>query len=155
MLRIQGLWPRGYLPHCLIVSMRGAARVSSVCMHLLQRCARWCCCCADVEEDDGQQGMDCSALLSLQSLKVLSVEGWHLYITTQHHAGSIGTALMLTSLSASAWMYEEHEGILEAAVRGGQDHTPIVSTVLKAAAALVHGPLMLQVESFANKSLQE
>ena len=64
--------------------------------------------------------MDCSALLSLKSLKVLSVEGWRLYITPPHHRGSAGTALMLTELSTSTWMRRKHETLLEAAANGGQ-----------------------------------
>ena len=83
--------------------------------------------------------MDCSALLSLQRLKVLSIKGWRLYITPPHHRGSAGTALMLTELSTSTWMHSEHEAFLEAAANGGQHPTLIASRVPNAAAALLHG----------------
>ena len=83
-------------------------------------------------------GMDCSALLSLQSLKVLSVKGWRLYITPPQHRGSAGTALRLTELSTSTWMRRKHGTLLEAAAKGGQHPTFIVSRVLQAAAALLH-----------------
>ena len=82
-------------------------------------CVRCCSCCADMRENCGPHGIDCSALLSLQRLKALSVDGWRLYITPLQRAGSAGAALMLTELSTNVWMHDEHEVLLDAAVRGG------------------------------------
>ena len=89
--------------------------------------------------------MDCSALLSLQSLKVLSVKGWRLYITPPRRRGSAGTALLLTELSTNTWMRWYHKTLLEAAANGGQHPTSIVSRVLKATAALLHGASILYI----------
>ena len=91
--------------------------------------------------------MDCSALLALQSLRVLSVEGWRLYITLPPHAGSIGPALMLTELSTNTWSHEKHEGLLAIAMRGGEVSVSAMGRVSRAAAALVRSAQISHADS--------
>ncbi len=63
-----------------------------------------------------------SALLGMQELRVLGVAGWHIYLVPRDvsFGGSTDAKLPLTELHASAWRHEDHEVLLNAALRGGK-----------------------------------
>ncbi len=62
-----------------------------------------------------------SALLDMRELRALGVAGWHIYILSNDapFCGSADAELPLTELHASAWRHEDHEVLLNAALRGG------------------------------------
>ena len=72
-------------------------------------------------KEESHSDVEGSALLDMRELRALGVAGWHIYILPDDapFCGSADAELPLTELHASAWRHEDHEVLLNAALRGG------------------------------------